>query len=121
MVYIAEAHALDEWPMGDGYPGSEYKAVMQPKSVSERCEVAAMFRKEIGCELPMVVDGPDDEFERTYSAWPLRFYIISEGKIVYKAQPTARYRYSLPELRESIEKWSGVSVPLSSPLPEPIN
>jgi len=105
MVYIAEAHALDEWPMGDGYPGSEYKALNQPKSVSERCTVAKMFREEIGCRLPMVVDGISDSFEKTYSVWPLRFYIVKQGKIVYKAQPTAKYRYSVDELRENVAKF----------------
>jgi len=102
MIYIAEAHALDEWPMGDGYPGSEYQAIPQPKSVEERCGVAKFFRSEISCDLPMVIDGPDDLFEKKYSVWPLRFYIIHRGKIVYKAQPTDSYRYSVAELRDKV-------------------
>jgi len=102
LVYICEAHALDEWPMGDGFGNSPHKAVNQPKSVAERIVIAKHFREELKCEIPTLIDGVDDHFERAYSAWPLRFYIIHHGKIAYKAQPTPSHRYSVSQLRRAL-------------------
>jgi len=113
MIYIAEAHALDEWPMGDGFGVSKYKAFNQPKSVQERINIAKVFKEELKCLLPILVDGPDDHFERAFASWPLRFYVIKDGKIIYKAQPKSNYRYSVSELREFLFENTKASAQLS--------
>jgi len=122
MVYIAEAHAVDEWPMGDGFGVSPYTAIRQPKSVTERCDVAKFFQKEMKCEVPLVIDGPGEEaFECQYSVWPLRFYIVHEGKVVYKAQPTNNYRYSVPDLVKNVEAVVAKAFPSEEmPVAEPL-
>jgi len=103
-VYIAEAHALDEWPMGDGFEGSSCKAIMQAKTTKDRLTAARLLVEELKYEVPLVLDSMDDQFEKAYAAWPLRFYIIKGGEIVYKAMPTDGYRYSTLELDEKIEE-----------------
>jgi len=100
-VYIEEAHAIDEWPMGDGAKGSEFKAIVQPHTISERAEAAKLLVTELGYEVPLVVDNMENEVRIKYACWPLRFYVIDEEKIWYKAQPSG-YRYSVPALRDSI-------------------
>ena len=43
IVYISEAHAVDEWPISSARCNGDrgVVAIAQPKSTSERCEVAA--------------------------------------------------------------------------------
>lgn len=66
ILYITEAHASDEWPIGSRY---NYK---QPQTVQERSEIARDFVRGFGVRLPVFVDDVDNAFETTYAAWPLR-------------------------------------------------
>jgi len=100
-VYIEEAHAVDEWPMGDGAKGSEYKAIVQPRTVAERAEAAQLLVTDLGYEMPLVLDNMENEVRIKYACWPLRFYVLDGDQIWYKAQP-AKYRYSVPALRDSV-------------------
>jgi len=100
-VYIEEAHAVDEWPMGDGAKGSEFKAIVQPVSLAERATAAELLVTELGYEVPLVVDNMQNEVRIKYACWPLRFYVIDGDQVWYKAQPSS-YRYSVPALRESV-------------------
>jgi len=81
VIYIAEAHAADEWPVGDPLK------IMQPKSTLERVGVASAFKKDYSFLLPLLVDTATNEFERTYSAWPIRFYVIENYEVIFKAFP----------------------------------
>ncbi len=66
-VYVAEAHAQDEWPLrsarfsADGQP----VVVDQPKTLDARLGLARRFKADYGIESPLVVYEPADEaFER---------------------------------------------------------
>lgn len=97
VIYIAEAHAIDEWPVGDPLK------IMQPISTIERVGIASKFKKDYNFLLPMLVDTVQNEFEQTYSAWPIRFYVIHEDKIVFKANPDALNTYdSIPPQVDAI-------------------
>jgi hypothetical protein len=100
-VYIEEAHALDEWPMGDGAKGSEFRAIIQPRTIAERAEAAKLLVTDLGYEVPLVVDNMENEVRIKYACWPLRFYVIDDEQVWYKAQPSG-YRYSVPALRDSV-------------------
>jgi len=100
-VYIEEAHAIDEWPMGDGAKGSEFKAIVQPVSLAERAKAAQLLVTELGYEVPLVVDNMENEVRIKYACWPLRFYVIDQDQVWYKAQPS-NYRYSVSALRDSV-------------------
>jgi len=100
-VYIEEAHALDEWPMGDGATGSDFKGIVQARTLAERAEAAKLLHTELGYESPLVLDNMENEVRIKYACWPLRFYVIDGDQIWYKAQPSG-YRYSVPALRDSI-------------------
>jgi len=100
-VYIEEAHAVDEWPMGDGAKGSDFKAIVQPVSLAERAKAAQLLVTDLAYEVPLVIDNMDNEVRIKYACWPLRFYVIDGEQVWYKAQPS-KYRYSVPALRDSV-------------------
>jgi len=86
-VYIVEAHAIDEWPVGDPLK------ITQPRTISERCGVARAFIDEYNLKMPMVVDQIDNNFSEQYAGWPVRFYVVQRNedeqdwKLVFKGQP----------------------------------
>jgi len=52
--------------------------------------------------MPVVVDTLNNEFESVFAAWPIRFYVIKNGELVFKAQPnTVHYAYDPTDL----SKW----------------
>jgi len=83
-VYISEAHASDEWPVG---PSISF--CKQPQSLEERCDLADKFLKTRNYRIPMLVDTIDNDFQKAFAAWPFRFYIIKDNMIAYRAEPGA--------------------------------
>jgi len=96
-VYITEAHAKDEWPVGE-----TVSVCNQPKSMDERLAIANQFVKDHDYKVPLIVDTMNNSFQKMFAAWPIRFYIVRNGKIVYKAQPDLEsYTYNIDE----VEAW----------------
>jgi len=112
VVYIAEAHAVDEWPVGDPLK------IMQPKSTMERAGIASKFKKDYQFLLPMLVDTVDNEYEQTYSAWPIRFYIVVDNKIHFKAFPDELNTYDSipPKLDLMLQEFSNPDVRVAGEL-----
>ena len=81
-IYIAEAHARDQWPAG-----KTISCVDQPTTLEQRLKNARQFVKKFNLEMPMVVDSMDNTFHTTYGSWPFRFYVINDGKLAFKAEP----------------------------------
>jgi hypothetical protein len=112
LVYVAEAHAEDEWPISSGRYTADGCPVnlKQPRSAEERIAAAEAFQRAHGIELPILVDPPqpgtDGAFEAAYAPWPLRFYgfeaaATAEGeqwRLGYVATPE-QCEYSLADLR----------------------
>jgi len=72
-----EAHAADTWPMGFEI---EYK---QTHSNEERIAVARDFIIENNYEFPIRIDtAPENRFNGTFAAWPLRFYVITPDSVM---------------------------------------
>jgi len=56
----------------------------QPKTIEERGEVAEVCVLNLKLEMPMYLDGMDDEAESKYVGWPERLYVIgTDRKIAY--------------------------------------
>jgi len=98
-VYIVEAHAVDEWPVGDSLK------IKQPITNDERCSIARSFAKHYELRMPMLVDMIENSFGEAYAAWPIRFFVIQQGSLSYIAQPDIHNAYDaiLPELRQFLE------------------
>jgi hypothetical protein len=68
---------------------------------------ASSMIKNTGLNMPILVDGMDDLFGTTYSAWPLRYYVIgSNGKILWIAEPDEGTNLFEPiDLRHWLEEY----------------
>ncbi len=98
-VYIAEAHARDEWPVGH-----TVSACDQPKSLEERLELAEKLEVFTTFPIPLLVDSISNSFQTGYSSWPFRFYIIQNGKVMVKGQPCPKeHAYRLEDVAEWLE------------------
>lgn len=152
LVYIAEAHASNEWPIHSSRctPDNQAVEIAQPETLADRLRVATAFVdryhlsgvrvlvdtpedmvmstaevvggnvgdetenkevkevKEVGCNggiNEVLVKG--NSFEREFAAWPLRFYVILNGRITYIADPEDG-RFSVSKLRSAIQQAAGV-------------
>lgn len=91
-VYIEEAHATDEWPISSSryVPDNEIISVKQPRLVSERVALAQRFVQTfgLGSELKVLVDDPKgNAFQAAYAPWPIRIYVIENGRMEYISSP----------------------------------
>ena len=82
LVYIAEAHAKNQWPYGKRTSFCE-----APKTMNERMHLAEQLADTWGSSLPVLVDTMDDNFLRNFSCWPLRYFLLQDGKLVRKGNP----------------------------------
>jgi iodothyronine deiodinase-like protein len=59
-----------------------------PKSYEERTGIARACVRDLGIEIPALVDDFSSTAENAYSGWPDRLYVIgADGRIAYKARP----------------------------------
>jgi hypothetical protein len=58
MIYISEAHAKDEWPLGTKFSWD------QPKTIEERTAIAKKFQEETKYKIPLYVDTIEGSFEK---------------------------------------------------------
>jgi len=98
VVYITEAHSKDEWPVG-----KTISFCNQPKTLQERIHLANLYKNkfsEMNLKLPNIaVDSISNEFDEMFSAWPIRFFVVQNGKLVFKAQPSKDfYGYDINDL-----------------------
>ena len=86
MVYIREAHPSDIWQMK---VNERQNVVYQsPRNADERADLAGVCMRNLGIEMPAVVDHFDNPTDAAYSGWPDRLYVIDrDGRIAYKSAP----------------------------------
>tara|TARA_B100000609_G_C16856438_1_gene252930 strand:+ start:98 stop:403 length:306 start_codon:yes stop_codon:yes gene_type:complete len=82
VIYIREAHAMDSrLPMMFGN-------IEDPVTYEERRVMANFSSKELGMEIPAVVDELDDAVSMAYQGWPERLYLIApDGEVLYRCGP----------------------------------
>lgn len=98
MVYTWEAHASNEWPIG------------QPISPAQHCTIqdrasGAQRMRSIGLDasVEIALAPLDGDFDRLYKPWPFRFFIIDGGKIVVNPVPVGEI-YNIGEIWDFIDK-----------------
>lgn len=99
-IYLAEAHALDTWPLSTSAPRSH-------KSLSERHAAAKAFlsrEADFAAEIETCfLDGMDDALTKELGLWPERFLVLEEGAIqwanTFRDTPV---RTDLEELGEAL-------------------
>lgn len=85
-VYIAEAHAMNEWPLRSSryvpkdslIEGNCAIIEKQHTSIEERSEACQKFKDVYNDKLPneMYLDPIDGDFSKILKPWPARFYIM---------------------------------------------
>jgi hypothetical protein len=102
MIYCQEAHAEDEWRIG-----SKYK-VYQHKTLDNRKEAAKYLIDEFNLEdigHEMFIDTIENKFQKLYSSWPTRFYLIQNSKIKYICYPQkADFAFAYVEVIQKIDE-----------------
>jgi hypothetical protein len=78
-----------------------------PTNLQGRMKEAVSMIENTGLKMPILVDGMDDLFGTTYSAWPLRYFVIgANGKLLWIAEPDEVTNLFEPmELRSWLEKY----------------
>ena len=101
-----EAHATDEWPILDTPPSKQFA---QHKTLEERrhaceftCEEYPLLQSNAGFGSEIYLDTIHNDFNNTFSSWPLRYWVLKEGKLTFKAMPR-NATYPLEELDAAIQ------------------
>ena len=81
-------------------------AVNQHKCVEERAKACQDCVEALQVQMPTVLDSMENEFNDTYAAWPLRFYLIDNGILEQIAMPT-NGAYDMMDL----DRWLQSKVP----------
>jgi len=89
-VYIREAHANDEWPSPSSRDQPEGKVIDIPShsSLEGRIDVARRMKDEmkINSKVEVLVDNMEDTFNKEFAAWPIRYFIAKEGRLLHKTE-----------------------------------
>ena len=56
-------------------------------NIEERIDVARRMKEEmeIDSNVEVLVDNMDDEFNKEFAAWPIRYFIAKDGKLLHKS------------------------------------
>lgn len=84
-MYIEEAHASDMWQLPSNV--NDKVVFTTPRSFDERAGLATSCIRNLGLEIPALVDGFDNSTERAYTGWPDRLYLIDvNGHVTWKSK-----------------------------------
>lgn len=118
-VYTAEAHPEDGWRLENQYAhddeftgNSDDFCFNYAKSISERQEMASWLRDKKSLQMDIVVDNMEDSLLRAYNSWPIRLYIIVQGKVAYSGKQ-GPFGYAPYELHDALNHLTQTSA--SSP------
>ena len=85
-VYIAEAHATDEWQLQSNH--DDNVLIAQHTTIEERFAAARAGVARLGLTMPVFVDEMDDAVSEAFAAWPERIYVVGgDGRIAFQGGP----------------------------------
>ena len=105
MVYIAEAHAVDEWQLDINK--REGVLLKQHNQLSERLAAAELCAAKLKLRIPTLVDSMDNAANTLFAAWPERIYILDKGGLVYYRGGYGPYDFKPAEAQLSLMKLLG--------------
>lgn len=116
VVYIKEAHPEEGWVMTQNREAGI--AVHDPASAAERAEVAQTCAIRLQINIPVLLDGPDNEVARQYGGFPDRLYLIgTDGRVVFQGAE-GPFGFKPEQLAAAIERYLAPSSGLNG-LPKP--
>jgi hypothetical protein len=81
VVYIEEAHAIDEWDIGLSVRISSHK------TMKERKDAIKKMKEETEYDFPTLIDSIENKLSRSYNAWPIRFLCFHKGRMIHRPRP----------------------------------
>ena len=85
-VYIAEAHATDEWQLQSNH--DDNVLIAQHTTIEERFAAARAGVARLGLTMPVFVDEMNDAVSEAFAAWPERIYVVGgDGRIAFQGGP----------------------------------
>ena len=104
-IYIAEAHARDEWwlPNIPKHEEGGRACILQHKNISSRIYAARSFVEDFDLKFEVVCDSMTNTVYESYNGWPERVYIIEKGLIVYQGG-AGPFHYNLMEVKDWLRK-----------------
>jgi hypothetical protein len=84
VVYISEAHAADVWNIGESAGAINYSH----KEIKDRVSCSLKFKDEFKLSIPIYCDNMQDEFETKFACWPVRYFVIIDGKLSMISEPS---------------------------------
>lgn len=94
-MYIREAHAADEWRLGD------VVEINQHKSLEDRMAAAKQLTEHYGYTVPVFVDSMGNDLCENYAAWPERYFVISPaGEVLHISSPADELGFNRIALRK---------------------
>lgn len=93
-VYVAEAHAMDDWPLQSRLAmpkGEEAIVAKQHQTNQDRLAAARLFADAFAPFVGDVTLAVDDlesgeVFSKTLHPWPARFFIVEDSVLVWGSQ-----------------------------------
>ena len=89
-IYTAEARPEDGWKIENQYHNdAEYTGnsgdfcFYQAKTIEDRLHMAKWLLDKKQFEMPMVLDNMNNSLLRSYNSWPIRLYVIYQGKVAF--------------------------------------
>jgi len=101
VVYVAEAHASDRWPLGHFVDIPEHTCLADRRKASE-----ILRSKGLDPAIPIYLDTMQNSFDNAFAVWPERYYIAYNGVFQYVASPTTEYGYDRHVLKSQIDSLS---------------
>ena len=106
IVYITEAHPSDGWALKGWETFSDGTQIQHHRTLDDRLAVARKFRMEMALDVPILVDGINDELEQRYEARPERLYVVHRGKVLWRCG-LGPWEYDVPGLETFLAQYVG--------------
>lgn len=102
IVYVREAHPTDGWQVRANE--RDNVLVATHKTLAEREEAAMHCAKDLGLNIPVVMDGMDDAIEKAYQGWPDRLYVVGKDGLVKYAGDKGPWGFKPEEAKTALRE-----------------
>jgi hypothetical protein len=83
MIYIEEAHATDEWNIGE----SAGEIVESHKTLEDRERCIQLLQNKHSAKFPIYPDDMNSTFMKEFASWPVRCFITVDDKLEHISIP----------------------------------
>lgn len=99
-MYVAEAHASDEWQLPDNL--TESIVLLQQTTIEARLTQARETAVRLRLELPLYLDTLANEVSRAFAAWPERLVVVSAERTIAHPGAPGPWGFSPEEAEQAL-------------------